>query len=394
MNRIAIIDDDEEIVKIFERVARMAGFEPYATTNPHDFLSYVETFKPTHITLDLQMPELDGVEILRRLAALHNQSKIFFISGFDPKVIDIASKLGREQGLNIVEKISKPISVKDLKALLLKHKNEEDLSKDYYLSVLERREFFLVFQPKLDVKTNQIDSYEALLRWRHPSKGIIGPIDFIPILEKLELFRELSDYTFEEACDAINRFKEAGFDSIKIAVNVSAGDLNDLELANRLQKICKSRKVNPKNIILEITETVAMKDPVHAMDNLTRIRLQEVGLSLDDFGTGFSSLAMLRNMPFNELKIDKMFIDELKESRADQEIIKAVVSIGKAFDMKVVAEGCECANTLALLSKLGCDIIQGYFIAKPMPLDDAIKFLSEHNQNNQPFPFDAGENES
>lgn len=374
MNRIAIIDDDEEIVKLFGRVAEGSGFDSYATTNPHAFLDYAKENKPTHILLDLQMPELDGVEILRHLAAMKSEAKIFFVSGFDPKVLDVASKLGREQGLNIVEKVSKPVSAKALKELLIRHKSADQFSKERLLEGLKTGQFFLVFQPKFDVHAQKVTSCEALMRWQHPELGLVAPDQFISLMEEHEMVRDLSGFVVTEACKAIHAFTDAGNEEIKIAVNISAGDLNDVSLASRLREICQAQQVSPERLILELTESVAMANPVAAMDNLARVRLHGFGLSLDDFGTGFSSLAVLRDMPFSEIKIDKSFVDELKDTEGNQEIIRAVVSIGRAFDMRVVAEGCEDEHSYQLLQELGCDMIQGYYIARPMPLEEALRF--------------------
>lgn len=372
MNRVAIIDDDEEIIKLFDRVARNSGFDSFATTDPHVFLEHAKQNNPTHILLDLQMPDVDGVEILRHLSAMQSDAKVFFISGFDPKVLDVASKLGREQGLNIVEKVSKPVSAKSLKQLLLRHKDSDHCSEERLREALQTNQFSVVFQPQIHALTREIKSFEALMRWNHPEKGSIAPDTFIARMEEYELYEELSGFAISEACKAIGAFSDAGINDISISVNISAGDLNDINLASRLRDLCKQYGVKPSQITLEITESVAMENPIAAMDNLARVRLQGFCLSLDDFGTGFSSLAMLRDMPFNEIKIDRAFTSELKEVKSSEEIIRAVVSIGRAFGMKVVAEGCEDNQTFVQLSELDCDLIQGFFVAKPMDLDRAV----------------------
>ena len=246
--------------------------------------------------------------------------------------------------------------------------------------LLQNQEFFLKLQPKLALRERVITGFEALLRWNHPQFGEILPNKFIPEFEKHNLFKLLSDYVVEHSCISVKKIDASGCVPIQTSVNISAGDLSELELANRLKRICSSNLVDPRQITLEITETVAMADPVTAMDNLTRLRLAGFKLSLDDFGTGFSSLAFLRNMPFNEIKIDMLFVREALRSKSDQTIIKAINSLGKAFNMSVVAEGCEDAETLDLLEKLECDIAQGFHISRPLTVDDAIEFLNSHSK--------------
>jgi EAL domain-containing protein (putative c-di-GMP-specific phosphodiesterase class I) len=375
MDKVLIIDDEYDIAVVFGRVAEAAGYNSLVTTNPEEFMQWVKVKSPTHILMDLQMPDMDGVELLRYLASIKCRAQIILISGFDSRVIDITAKLAKEQGLIIAATLNKPVSAKQLKALLAELKSELNTSPQALKSAIENKEFYIQLQPKLNFTNEKSLSFEALLRWRHPELGMIPPDEFIPEFEKHGLYKELTDYVLEQACDAISEMKQQGITIHHTAINISAGDLSDLNLANRLKAICRNKQIQPNNITLEITETVAMADPVTAMDNLARIRLAGFGLSLDDFGTGFSSLAFLRSMPFSEIKIDRLFIQDALKTESDQVIIKAIISLGKVFNMKVVAEGCEDEQTLSLLAKLGCDLVQGYHIARPMEVKQAIDYV-------------------
>lgn len=380
MDKVLIIDDEIEIAQVFGRIAQSVGYQCFVTTKPDEFLQWAQTEQPSHILMDLQMPDMDGVELLRALAASRCKAKIVLISGFDPRVVEVTANLGKEQGLTIVKALSKPILAKELTALLTELKTTLDTSPQALKTAIINEEFFLKLQPKLAVQPNKPAGFEALLRWQHPTQGLVPPDLFIPEFEKHGMFRELSDYVVRHTCKAIARLDEQGIDGAQTSINISAGDLTDLMLASRMKETCQEFKIAPQRIILEITETVAMADPVTAMDNLARIRLAGFGLSLDDFGTGFSSLAFLRSMPFNEIKIDKVFIQQARQSDSDQAIIKAIVSLGKAFKMKVVAEGCEDQATLSLLKDLGCDLVQGYYIARPLDVEDAIRFITEYGE--------------
>lgn len=380
MDSVLVLDDEPEIARIFSQVAQTVGYKSSFTVDPNEFLQRVADESPSHILLDLQMPEMDGVEVLRHLANYKCNAKIFLISGFDSRVVDVAGKLGSEQGLKICETLNKPLSAKKLKEVLIKYREGLDCSPKALKAALENQEFFLRFQPKRDLQKRCISGFEALLRWEHPQFGEVSPDKFIPDFEKHGMFQELSDYVVEHACRAIKKIDSSGSKPIQTAVNISAGDLGDIGLADRLKEICKSNGINAHQLTLEITETVAMADPVVALNNLTRLRLAGFNLSLDDFGTGFSSLAFLRNMPFNEIKIDMLFVREALNSQSDQKIIEAIRSMGKAFNMAVVAEGCEDEATLQLLAKLECDYVQGYYIARPLKVDEAIDFLRNYSQ--------------
>ncbi|MET4805286.1 EAL domain-containing response regulator [Limibacillus sp. MBR-115] len=371
-DRLLVIDDDADIRESFARIARTVGYESWAAADFTAFKELLEAVKPTHIMVDLQMPDVDGVQVLRFLAERHSKARIVIASGFDPRVVDVARRLARERGLEMAGTLSKPVRANTLRELLRDIKVSLDLRKEALVSALAAGQFEALFQPKHCVASGQLRGFEALARWNHPERGIIGPDTFIPPLEASDLIHDFTVHITRQACEGLVAFQGGyGESPLEVSVNLSASNLEQADLADRLNGVTREAGLVPECLVLEVTETVAMEDPVAATENLVRLRLAGFSLSMDDFGTGFSSLSYLRRMPFNEIKIDKSFVMGAATSEEDQAIIRAAVLLGKTFGMKIVAEGCEDAATLELLRACKCDRVQGYHFAKPLGLEDA-----------------------
>lgn len=373
---ILIIDDEPDIGRVFGRVAIKAGLKATVTSNAEDFKNGLQD-QPDFIMIDLQMPGTDGVELIRYLADQKISSQIIIASGFDSRVIEVAKNLGIEQGLNVAATLNKPVSADELFNVLNQNLSNNVLSRTSLLEGLEKGEFKLFLQPKQSLDNGEIIGFECLLRWIRPDNLAVSPADFIASFESEELYSALSHYVTDQACEIVKQLQFPQYPPFKLSVNISAADLIDLSLSDRLKDICAKHEVAPQQIVLEITESVAMADPVAAMDNLARLRLAGFGLSLDDFGTGYSSLSVLRKLPFNEIKIDQTFVKNIEDSPEDQAIVQAVVGLGKAFKMKVVAEGCENESSIEIVKKFGCDIVQGYGIGRPMKREDVGEFLAK-----------------
>ncbi len=231
----------------------------------------------------------------------------------------------------------------------------------------------LHYQPKIDLATGEPVGAEALARWPHASLGMIPPSHFIPLAETCALIGDLTDAVVAIAARQIAEWERVGLRT-NIAVNVSARNLDSLDFPDTIESICASHGCTPSALTIELTESAA-QSVVHLLDTLTRLRIKQMGLSLDDFGTGYSSLVQLRQLPFTELKIDRSFVLEMIRSRDAHTIVKAIIDLGHNLGLKVVAEGVETAAALEELRLLGCDMAQGYFIAKPMPPADFLRWM-------------------
>ena len=222
----------------------------------------------------------------------------------------------------------------------------------------------------------RIGGLEALLRWRHPFKGMVSPGDFIPLAEETGLIREIGAWVMATAC------REAATwpDGVRVAVNVSAVQLRDPAFPAIVADALLASSLPGSRLEVEITESVLMNDPSRAAPVLKALRRSGVGVAMDDFGTGFSSLGNLHSFPFDKIKIDRSFVRDLDERSGADQIIRAVVMIGRTMNMRVTAEGVETRRQLAFLEDVACDEIQGYLIGRPMPAADVPETLRQHNK--------------
>jgi EAL domain-containing protein (putative c-di-GMP-specific phosphodiesterase class I) len=229
---------------------------------------------------------------------------------------------------------------------------------------LERGDLALHYQPKLALRTGTIAGVEALARWEHPVLGSVEPSQFIPLAEQIGLIDELTEWALRTALRQWVAWRDQGV-TIDIAVNISAITLGNVDFPDLLQRQCQLEGVPCEQITLELTEG-ATQHVVQLLDTLTRFRIKGMGVALDDFGTGFSSLLQLRQLPFTELKIDQAFVSDVMIAEDSRLIVRSVIDLAHALGMSAVAEGVENAETLELLASLGCDQVQGFFIARPM----------------------------
>ena len=237
---------------------------------------------------------------------------------------------------------------------------------------VEGGELRLYLQPKVDLKTGHVISAEALVRWQHPQRGLVPPMQFIPFAEQSGFIRELTRWVIAESVRAWARLQAHGL-ALRISVNLSTRDLMDPELANKIAQVLAAHGAHTDSLCLEITESAIMDDPARALDTLNQLHGMGFKLSIDDFGTGYSSLAYLKGLPVDELKIDKSFVMAMETDIGDAKIVRSTIELAHNMGLTVVAEGVETAKAWKLLAELGCDEGQGYFIAKPMP---EIQFLA------------------
>ena len=246
-------------------------------------------------------------------------------------------------------------------------------------AALAAGQLFLEYQPKLDCRLGRITGAEALVRWRHPTRGIIQPNEFIALAEETGLIHGVTDWVVATAAAqaASWRAENLGLE-VAVAVNFSARDLVDLDLPDRLEQYCRAGGSDPAFLTLELTETGAMREAVQMMDVLTRLRLKGFKLSIDDFGTGYSSLVQLQTMPFTEIKIDLSFVTQMMNNAGCRVIVEIIVDLARKLELRSVAEGVEDDATLKTLIDLGCDTAQGYYISRPIAADLMPQFVANY----------------
>ena len=233
----------------------------------------------------------------------------------------------------------------------------------------------LHYQPKIDLRTAQIEGVEALVRWNHPARGLLYPDKFIPEAERYGLMRGLTTAVLTLALDQARQWRDAGFPT-PVAVNVSASNLADPELPAQVKAMLDSRDLDGSTLVVEVTETTLMKDTARALSVLQALRALNVRISIDDYGTGYSSLARLRDLPINELKLDRSFVAELDSDPRTAAIVQSTIQLAHSLGLTLVAEGIETAETLQLLTKMGCDVGQGYHLGRPIAAADLTPRLS------------------
>jgi diguanylate cyclase len=227
----------------------------------------------------------------------------------------------------------------------------------------------LYFQPKIELRTGRVAGAEVLLRWQHPTRGLLTPVDFIPFAEQTGYIRWLTRWTLDHSMAQAAQWHRAGM-ALNLAVNISSEDIGDARFDSRVASLLSRHQLPPSLLTLELTETGFIEDPTRALRMLEAIAALGVGLSIDDFGTGYSSLSHLARMPVDEMKIDRSFIQSLESDPEFATVVRSAIEMGHGLGLKVVAEGIESAAAANRLREFGCDIAQGYFYAKPMPLED------------------------
>jgi len=232
---------------------------------------------------------------------------------------------------------------------------------------LDRGEFLLHYQPKLDLASGAISGFEALLRWNHPQRGLVPPLEFVAILEETGLILPVGEWVIAEVCRQLRGWQAAGLPAPPVAINLSARQLQHADLASAIERIVNGAGVDPALLEFELTESMLMVDPEAAVAILSRIKALGMRLSVDDFGTGYSSLAYLKRFPLDALKIDRTFVRDLPDDADDAAITKAVIRLAHSLNLKVVAEGVENIEQLRELEKYACDEIQGYYVSRPLP---------------------------
>ncbi|MGN7132121.1 putative bifunctional diguanylate cyclase/phosphodiesterase [Rhodococcoides corynebacterioides] len=229
----------------------------------------------------------------------------------------------------------------------------------------------LFYQPRLDLRSGRVSGLEALLRWRHPVDGLLGPADFLAGAEATSIMATLTTFVLDAALGDCARWRAAGLD-VDVAVNLSVRNLVDSTLPEQISDALRRHEVPPSAVVLEVTETAAMTDPVRAVATLTSLRGLGVTLSIDDFGTGYSSLAYLSRLPVQQLKLDRSLVGSIVDDEVDRAIVVSTVDLARRMRLHLVAEGVENAETLEMLRQWGCDAVQGYFVSKPVPADEVV----------------------
>jgi diguanylate cyclase (GGDEF)-like protein/PAS domain S-box-containing protein len=240
---------------------------------------------------------------------------------------------------------------------------------------LEHEEFLLHYQPQMELRSNRITAVEGLIRWQHPVRGVLSPADFVPLLENSGMIVPVGEWVLRQACRTHRIKREAGFDNIRVSVNVSAAQFNDAHLLDKVRRALEDEQMPQQSLELEITENILMRDPMTAVEVLQGMHALGARIAIDDFGTGYSSLAYLKRFPLDVLKIDRTFVNDLTNDRGDAAIIEASISLAHKLGLEVIAEGVETEEQFKFMHTHDCDLIQGYYLSPPLSRPELAKLL-------------------
>ncbi len=328
---------------------------------------------------DLEMPDIDGIELINLLSARHIRSGLIIASGLERSLLSAVELMASTEGLYVLGALQKPVAEAELLALVRKYQQDDLkqkqaceqrerllLGKEELQQALTERRFVLHYQPKIDFATVKLTGAEALVRLQGTDGQLIFPNDFIPLCERFGLIDELSYQVIELAIAQQQRWLAAGL-SLSISVNLSAYSFEQSEFSARVIALIKDCAVPPNSLIFEVTETGVIKDIGRALAILTRLRLFGCGLSIDDYGTGYSSVKQLSQIPFTELKVDRSLVDGISTKAHLQVIFESTLSMCQKLGIELVAEGVERPDDWHYLQQAGCNIAQGYLISPPLP---------------------------
>ncbi|WP_448553003.1 EAL domain-containing response regulator [Thalassotalea montiporae] len=381
-----ILDDNEQYAELLKEFAEQANWQADFETNVVSFLTQ-EFPACDALVLDLFMPDFDGIEVIRMLADRGHHCPLILVSGFDKKVLHSAEQLAKAHDIEVLATLTKPIEMESFIELLNRvsvslnqPKYPKTVKQQYSPEEIEaglrNHEFVLHYQPQICLTTNKINSVEALVRWQHPEDGLVYPDQFISVVEKHNLIelmtQEILNISVKESSAVIQSSLE-----VSLSINVSADNIIALSLPEQLKALTDKNHLAPHNLTLELTESAVMGELTSSLDVLNRLRMKGFHLSIDDFGTGYSSLQQLYQAPFTELKIDRQFVSSMLFDEEAMIIVKICIMLGKMLNMNIVAEGVENLETLHELQHLGCNFAQGYAIAKPMAVDDLIRWAEQ-----------------
>lgn len=381
-NRLLIADTDADTRRIAGDFAAAHGYTIAYAADEAQFRDLVGRFAPTVILIDPLGLAPQDFDALRWLGLRRGGSTLIVVTAQDPCPL-APEEIHMAYGLEVAMAQAKPLSRSMLEAVLLPQLiRSRQLCETDLRRAVDRAQLCAHYQPKLRRAAQgwELAGIEALLRWNHPEHGLVYPDDFIELAESHGLIGALTDYVLQDGIDQIAAWNQRGH-RLGLSVNLSAKLLTDVDFADRMCDFLFSRGVAPDQLTLEITESAAFGDPPSTLEILSRLRARGIGLALDDFGIGYSSLTQLYKLPFSEVKIDKTIGMELAQTPAARMIVRAIVDLGHHLGLSVCCEGVESKTSLDVLHQCGCDQVQGYYIARPMAADDLGQWVPERPED-------------
>jgi len=374
---VYVLDDDSEVGAVVSRMLKASGFAPRQFSDPIPFLQQIKAVvKPEVMVLDLALGQCDAVDIIRKLENLKYKGKVLLISGSDASTLLAIQKIGVSRGLAMLPSLKKPFRLNEFKkSLRAKPELRSASSKEKIIKAptlhlgwaLANNCLELWYQPKVDLKSLSVCGAEALSRARHPTLGIIPPAHFLPP-EGDPLYTPLSRFVIRQAMkDWVSHFADLRT-PFRLAVNIPLSVIVAPEFMHLVRESLPKAASFP-GLIVEVTEGEIIEDVGHAQEVATQLKLYGIGLSIDDFGMAYSSLARVRDLPFVELKLDRSFVLNCSSDQAKKTLCQSAIDLAHRFGASTCAEGVDNPHDLRTLIDMGCDTAQGFLFAKPQPAE-------------------------
>lgn len=369
--RIVAVDDDRRILRVLKRSCESVGYEVHSVLDAEFFESSFRAFDPAIVFLDLNMRNVDGVELLRFIAAERSDAAVVVTSGVDERLLGAAHSLGLSLGLDMLDPIRKPLIVQDVRQRLQAYHDRPPRQPDDSIEEAQLRDAIdhdlvdVFYQPMIDLNSGEVTCAEALARIRQPGQGLLMPRQFIALAEQTGLIEALTFRVLDRALRDLHGWSDLA-PSLQVSVNVSPLLLDGVDLPDRFERVLAARRIAPERLMVEVTETRAPEDRQRMADTLSRFRLKGVQLALDDFGTGFCSLGQLYEFPYQTLKLDRKFAMHAAGNAEAAAMIRSSVDLARSVGLDVVAEGIQSEDTLRWLAQTGCDNGQGFHISPPI----------------------------
>ncbi len=387
---VLLIDDSKTILayvrKVLEENYHLKNI--FTATSAADGMLVLQ--QPNHINLlflDLNMPNIDGIQLLSQIAELDYKGYIVIMSGTSLQVVSSVEILAKEYDLNYIGTLLKPLNESDFEKIFAKIGNsrskqqEIDTLRDYeIIRALKNNDIEVLYQPQVDINTKEFIGVEALCRMHHPRLGLVSPNLFINKAEESELIVHITLAVLNKSLADWKKWYQHGI-NIKLAVNASPIILQQADFTDTVLKLLHQHNVPSNRLCIEVTEGVLAQDKKQELVNLNRLNLRGVEIALDDFGQENSTLERLQKLPLTYLKLDKSYFIDQKESLAQRSLINTSISIANKLNIKTIAEGVEDNDVLHLVTELGCDIAQGFYIGKPMAAKDILPWYRQWHAN-------------
>jgi len=392
LNNVLIVEDDIFQQKLISKMLSTLTLAKITTaTNGQEALTKLEDIdEPELILCDLNMPGMGGVEFLRIIANRQLNSNVVLTSSVPKDVITAVKKMVGAYGLPDILSLNKPISKKQLEQVLLQSTEQVRRSKvtdkvlyqptdDEIITGFDQEQFVVFYQPHINVKTDVVSGAEALIRWKHPKRGVLTPYFFLDKIQQLGLSHQLTLHVIKASISACARWHRQG-KGFNVSVNISPVDLIELDFIDNVIELLEQYQLPAKFLTLEITESDIRPDMAKELEVMCRLRIHGINLSIDDFGTGFSSLSQLISSPFTELKVDQSFVKKMLTDSKSYAAVKASLQLAKDLKLTTVVEGVETKAEADAIKELGCDLFQGWLFAPALVESEFLNWSHNHNK--------------